>query len=169
MPISELQMGLIGVGAAAVVGVFAYSKWQERRHRKQAERVFSSDHRDVLLETPEVARDEHRDAGGERIEPGEPAAETLAPVREEPRPVVSRAPVGRQVPDLPAELDPRVDCAIRIETIDALEAGRLWLAQQEHMAGVPKAVTWFALDDDSNTWLPLGAHSAGRHNWFCVG
>ncbi|MBL8437978.1 MAG: cell division protein ZipA C-terminal FtsZ-binding domain-containing protein [Zoogloeaceae bacterium] len=169
MPISELQLGLIGAGAVAVVGVFAYSKWQERRHRKQAERVFSSDHRDVLLDTPDAPRDEQRSGGGERIEPGDSSAEVTAPVAETPRPVVTRAPIARQVPDLPADLDPRVDCAIRIETIEPLEAGRLWLAQREHMADVPKTVTWFALDDESNTWVPLGAHSAGRHNWFCVG
>ena len=36
---TELQMGLIGLGATAVVGVFAYNKWQEHRHRKLAEAV----------------------------------------------------------------------------------------------------------------------------------
>ena len=30
---TELQMGLIGLGCAAVVGVVAYNKWQEYRHR----------------------------------------------------------------------------------------------------------------------------------------
>jgi FtsZ-interacting cell division protein ZipA len=46
---TELQMGLIGLGAAAVIGVFAYNKWQERRHRKLAEKVLRPDHEDVLL------------------------------------------------------------------------------------------------------------------------
>ena len=31
---TELQMGLIGLGALAVVGVVAYNKWQEHRQRK---------------------------------------------------------------------------------------------------------------------------------------
>ena len=31
---TELQMGLIGLGATAVVGVFGYNKWQEYRQRK---------------------------------------------------------------------------------------------------------------------------------------
>ena len=34
---TELQMGLIGLGATAVVGVLGYNKWQEYRHRKLAE------------------------------------------------------------------------------------------------------------------------------------
>ena len=52
---TELQMGLIGLGAAAVVGVFGYNKWQEQRHRKMAEAVLKRQHDDVLLgDTPKV-------------------------------------------------------------------------------------------------------------------
>ena len=34
MSISELQMGLVGAGGVVVVGIFAFNKWQERKHRK---------------------------------------------------------------------------------------------------------------------------------------
>ena len=47
---TELQMGLIGLGCVAVVGVVAYNKWQEYRHRKLAEKVLDVHHADVLLE-----------------------------------------------------------------------------------------------------------------------
>lgn len=46
---TDLQMGLLGLGAGAVVVVLAYNKWQEFRHRKMAEQVMKSDHDDVLL------------------------------------------------------------------------------------------------------------------------
>ena len=46
---TELQMGLIGLGATAVVGVFGYNKWQEFRQRKLAEAVMKPHHEDVLL------------------------------------------------------------------------------------------------------------------------
>lgn len=46
---TELQMGLIGLGAAAVAGVFGYNKWQEFRQRKIAEAVMKPQHEDVLL------------------------------------------------------------------------------------------------------------------------
>ena len=46
---TELQIGLIGLGAVAVVGVLAYNKWQEYRHRKLAEQVLNVRHTDVLL------------------------------------------------------------------------------------------------------------------------
>lgn len=46
---TELQLGLIGLGAAAVVGVFGFNKWQEYRQRKLAQAVLKPHHEDVLL------------------------------------------------------------------------------------------------------------------------
>ena len=46
---TELQMGLIGLGAAAVVGVVGYNKWNEYKHRKLAEQLLNAQHTDVLL------------------------------------------------------------------------------------------------------------------------
>lgn len=161
MAISELQLGLIGAGTFAVVGIFAYGKWQERRHRRQAEQVFGGEQRDVLLEA-DVGR-----AGGSRVEPAE-----LSP---EPEPgqaprarAVAEEPLRRQAPDLPGPLDGRVDCAIRIESIEPLQAGKLWLAQRELMPGISKPVSWFAFDDSRNAWEEIGGHNAGSHNWFCA-
>lgn len=47
---SELQIGLIGLGAAGIVGVMAYNTWQEYRQRKLAEKLFNAAHADVLLD-----------------------------------------------------------------------------------------------------------------------
>jgi len=72
---TELQMGLIGLGATAVVGVFAYNKWQEHRHRKLAEAVLKPQHDDVLLgDGPKAAV---KPAAAERSEP-EMRHETLS-------------------------------------------------------------------------------------------
>ena len=56
---TELQMGLFGLGAAAVLGVLAYNKWQEYKHRKLAEQVLSTQHQDILLDetTPAAVTD----------------------------------------------------------------------------------------------------------------
>lgn len=91
---TELQMGLIGLGAVAVVGVLGYNKWQEVRQRKAAETAMKASHPDVLLETPsddasrvqtheadafpgqdlqpnnpEIGSPRHAPLSGERIEP----------------------------------------------------------------------------------------------------
>ena len=101
---TELQMGLIGLGATAVVGVFAYNKWQEYRHRKLAEAVLKPQHDDVLLadsskvaapEAPAVRsepelRPEAPGPAPERLEPslgnGQAEAPTLEAMASEPTP-----------------------------------------------------------------------------------
>lgn len=164
---SELQIGLIGAGAALVVLIVAYNKWQERKHRRHAEQAFKSEHRDVLLEPRE---------GGEpveRLEPSfdDPAPDTEVPAAEAPPPErrpVSESTQRRGTPDAPETLDPRADCIVRIESIEPLDVPRLWTAQREQLEGLSKPVQWFAFDDGDNVWRPLTAHSAGAYHWFCV-
>ena len=55
---TELQMGLIGLGATAVVAVLGYNKWQELRQRKLAEQLLSAGHADVLLDEREPGVDD---------------------------------------------------------------------------------------------------------------
>ncbi len=171
---SELQIGLTGAGVAVVLLIVVYNKWQERKHRKHAERAFKSAHRDVLLEPQDGVPSSG--AEGERREPGIddvlPSPLDVADVGEIVRPEVvrpvSEAPVKRGMPDMPEALDPRVDCVIRVEAIEALEASRLWAAQAEQLDGLSKPVRWFAFDDGSNLWRSLNAHSAGAFHWFCA-
>ncbi len=155
---SELQIALIGAGLAAVVLVVGYNKWQERKHRRDAERAFRSEHRDVLLEPRTEA-----DAGdsAERREPGIGAGEGASPR-------FTDVPLKRAAPELPRLLDSRADCVIRLEAIEALDVGTLWLAQTEHLAGLSKPVRWFGFNDADNVWLPLNAGSTGACHWFCA-
>ena len=59
---TDLQVGLLVLGAAAVVGVVAYNWLQERAVRREAERVFGSSRGDALLDSEDP---------GKRIEPHE--------------------------------------------------------------------------------------------------
>ncbi|NMG44173.1 ZipA [Aromatoleum toluvorans] len=159
---NELQIGLAALGVASVAGIVAYNKWQERKHRRQAEQAFKSDHRDVLLEPADSGAD---DRPAERIEP------SLG----DPEPAVRRAPAAAQdpgvrkvTPGVPDAVDPRIDCVIRIEAIEPLDAPRLWAVQSEQLDGIAKPVRWFAFDDAANLWRPLNAHSAGAYHWFCA-
>jgi hypothetical protein len=47
---TDLQVGLIVLGAVAVFGVVLYNRIQERSVRREAERAFGSSHADALLE-----------------------------------------------------------------------------------------------------------------------
>lgn len=94
---TELQLGLIGLGGVAVVGVFAYNKWQEYRHRKLAEAVFKPQHEDVLLgETPK-AKPPVQPESSERTEP-EIRSEDAPVVGERIEPVFNNVPYSDPYP-----------------------------------------------------------------------
>jgi len=163
---SELQIGLIALGIAAVVGILAYNKWQERKHRKLAESTFRSDHPDVLLDEPPRRRIEPSLDGEVPDEQGlEPAGVAPAddPAGDDDQPSGRHA-----LPPIPRELDPRVDCIICIEAIEEIDVPRLWAAQAEQLREVTKAVRWYGFDDGDNLWHPLTPHSSGQFHWLCV-
>ena len=169
MAISDLQMGLIGVGVIGVVGVLAYNKWQERKAQKHAEKTFRSDHRDVLLEPGTGPRGDSARAAADlhdiptEIAPSPPAPKPASASK--PAPAVD---VGRQAPALPPNVDERVDCVLRIESIESLVAAQVWSAQAQHLEGLSKPVYWFAFDEQSNAWTAIGQHSGERYHWFCA-
>ncbi len=98
---TELQMGLIGLGAAAVAGVLGYNKWQEYRHRKVAESLLKPHPEDALLGdrprvapkmAPEQAAEPAREPAQMRSEPEIRLDEPVVPAgRVEP--VLAEAPV----------------------------------------------------------------------------
>ena len=88
---TDLQLGLLAIGALAVVAVVLYNRWQERAARRDAQQAFGSGHADVLL-------------GDERREP------TLPPRRPDASPE-PRRPAAAPAPTLPAE---RVDYVIEL-------------------------------------------------------
>jgi len=93
---SDLQLGLLVIGAVIVIAVLAYNKWQDLRYRRQAERSFGAGHDDVLLQPAQEAEpiEPSRPVSTvpepvERIEPGIAASATPAP-----DPVMERAPAA---------------------------------------------------------------------------
>ena len=61
---TDLQLGLLLIGAAAVAGVLLYNHVQERAARRAAERVLGAPHGDVLFGAPGDARHEPTFIGG---------------------------------------------------------------------------------------------------------
>lgn len=167
---SDLQIGLLALGALVVICVLAFNKIQEWRARRDATRHFSSDHEDVLLqgERPTIKKprpldadpaDEPPPAAG-RVEPtwSEPAA---APV-EEPPPLddIPAMPAGaseRAEVHAPAVLDERIDFIAELQFIEPLLGSHLVL-EIEKFAGAriigcdgfnAGAADWEGLDRDS--------------------
>ena len=85
---SELQIGLLAIGALVVAGVLAYNRVQERGARREAEQAFRSGHPDVLLEG---------------------TAARSAPLPEAPRTSARAAP-----PDASTQPDDRIDYVVTL-------------------------------------------------------
>ncbi len=115
---NDLQLGLIGLGAAAVVGVVGYNKWQEHRHRKVAEQLLKRDHGDVLL----AGRESHDDEPAPEPGPADfaPAAEHFGAQEvaryEAPQPVEPMEPVLSPEPEAPLPRHVRQEPTLRDES-----------------------------------------------------
>lgn len=161
---NELQSSLIGLGVALVGGVFAYNKWQERKHRKLAERVFRGSHPDVLLgkRQAEPARGESAAAEAERIEPVIPSA----PRDEAPG---ADLPAAGAAAEPPEELaDPAIDCLVRFESAEVIGGPYLWQAQQQAFAKLDKPVVWAGVNERSGAWERISAHGAADYRRLCA-
>lgn len=133
---SELQLGLLAIGAVVVIAVLAYNKWQELRYRRLAERSFGAGHKDVLmdsgageagnqepiLEAPAPAN--ILSAPGERLEPSmgavmAPAAEPgpSEPLETEAAPASAPEPIPQ-----PAVLSEVIDCVVQVDCREASPA-----------------------------------------------
>lgn len=128
---SDLQLGLLVIGAIVVVGVFAYNRWQERAARHAAEESFRSTHADVLVDPQAI-----------RIEPS--LADTPC--------AIARS----AVPSPGALPDPRIDYVVELALSVPLAAGVLlehWKAHEHRYAG--RAL--LACSGDGRIWQRLAA------------
>jgi hypothetical protein len=157
---SELQLGLLGLGALVVVAVFAFNKWTESRYRRGA-RDFESRHDDVLLDgtRPEATALPPPDSAS--------VADDAAPVRIEPRwdAAVARAAAtpADDAESGAAMLDERVD---RIALIDfAMPVGGEALGGAVADFGLGRRVAVDGHDAARAAWVPLagdGAYARAR-------
>jgi hypothetical protein len=118
--VSELQIALLLIAGAVLVGLYLAGKWQERRLLRRLGEQLGGGVGDVLLEEPKVGRPEpsHLRAGAprQRIEP-----QLTAPPLEQPHPFEPR-PVAEEPPAAPPPAvrrsdwieDPMLDCVLEL-------------------------------------------------------
>ena len=146
MAISDLQLALIGLGATAVASVWGYNKWQERGHRKLAERIVQGGEKhDVLLGSTEAAAAASIGTN-ERIEPGLDAADAAT----------ASAAVSSPWADAAA------DAIAQIEFAASVAAPALWSAQAAWADHIGKPLHW--LGEADGEWHLLTPHDAGSYS-----
>jgi FtsZ-interacting cell division protein ZipA len=167
-----LQIALIGIVIAVVVGIIVFNKWQEGRHRHRASRAFPDNQRDPLLErgsdseipsVPGELESKRQDENGYGTADTD---EQAAPPQEGKHETYYQPPRQRVRPPLPDRLDPRIDCCIRIEAVEPVEVPRFWAAQAEVFDNISRTLRWYAFDDRENQWRRINGNAVGAHHWF---
>lgn len=146
---SELQLGLLGIGIVVVVGVLAYNKLQERKLRSEAGEAFGSRHEDVLMGEP--APDMPARQGNEPAERVEP---TFAVPQAEP------AASGGM-------LDPGIDFIATLKAGNAVHGEAISSAIADCQANPAKPVNWECYNRQTANWEPLSA--AGEYEALRAG
>ena len=180
MAISELQIALIGAGVAGVAMVWGYNLWQDRQHRKTADRIFKGGHGDALLpeekvqETSSGVQDDERqephfgDAAGDAAEfaGADDTAAVAVDAAQEPQ---DSAPP----PVYPVECaDVVADCVLHLVAADPVPAPAVWAIQNAWAGELSKPVRWLAkrrADGAAEAaWQPVDAHDSGRYCEWAV-
>jgi len=148
---SDLQIGLLAVGAVVVIAVLAYNKWQEARYRREAERSLGSRHDDTLLAT----------AGS--LATAAPSKTTLrshgAPVGERIEPTfdgqgAGPAPIIRPTSD-EATLSDSIDFIVTVDASADTDGGALIDAAAAALAGFSKPLRLEGFHETESKWEQL--------------
>lgn len=176
MAISELQIALIGAGVAGVALVWGYNVWQDRQHRKTADRIFKGGQGDALLTGEEAAAAAApQGESGEWREPhfGDPAeSESLeVPGESNATEPVADLPLAQEEfgPPLSAECaDAVADCVLHLAAAEPLPAPAVQAMQKAWAAELGKPLHWLAKDDGEGSWKQVDAHDTGRYCEWAV-
>lgn len=174
MQLTELQMGLIALGVLGVGAVIGYNMWQERRHRRTAERALGDAQPDVLIDplaapvrrvepTLDIDLGSSFGAGPDDAaltEPTVPAAadDTVVmppPVRETPASAVPVADDGA------GWCDERIEEQVVIEFENPVAATEFSAAWQDLTRAVDAALRLRGHDAQAGRWLVLTPDTAG--------
>jgi hypothetical protein len=169
---TELQMGLLGLGGAAVLIVLLYNKWQEHRHRQIAERVLNTRHTDILLAEstslpaagladtavePVRPQTTVNDGPRERVEPVlafDPPQETAAVLAE----VSFAASLAENDQENVLSLDllsPLIDYIAGFEAVEPVPATQILAAQRTALSRVGKPIRWIGFNERTQAWEQL--------------
>lgn len=166
---SDLQFGLLVIGAVVVAGVAVFNWWQERQLRRRLEQAFGGERGDVLAETPPAPKvptvqpDERREP--QLVEAGSlpEVAETTDVPMQPADETTPRDPEA--VPEAPW-IDAMIDYVVSMQSEQAITAAAL----QEFLAspacsGKPcRAGGW----TDGGGWEDLSRVASGRYSNICV-
>ncbi|HVY07629.1 MAG TPA: cell division protein ZipA C-terminal FtsZ-binding domain-containing protein [Burkholderiales bacterium] len=165
---SDLQIGLAGLGALMVASVVAFNWWQERKFRRRSQETFPGRHEDVLLDQPAVAPTMPAAIAREAQEQERRIEPSMEPRLEPSLAAPSEAPVAAPIPEAPVSDVPRaeIDYIAQIRSGDFISPGRLAHLQRA-LPALQRRISFSGLDRQARAWEPLVADDA-RYSAVCV-
>jgi len=150
---SDLQFGLLAIGAVVVIAVLAFNKWQEVRFRREAEGSLKSRHDDVLMGTAENSA-VARGAPAATAEPprGARIEERIEPTFDGPETRTAPTERATWAQPLPAE---STDFIVTVEASEDIEGEALIDAAAAPLAGFSKPVRLEGFNAAEANWEPL--------------
>ncbi len=165
MALSELHLALIGAGVVGVVMVWAYNAWQDRQHRKTADRIFNGGQSDALL-TDDVAS---RPESGERLEPSFAAAIDEAGAGDDSSAPTEMEAGAAAMPAFPVDcVDEVADCVLRFMAAEPIPATAVQAMQATWAGELSKPLRWLAKGDGDEGWQRIAADDLGRYRDWAV-
>ena len=184
---NDLQLALLGVGGALVVGVYGHGKWQEYRQRKVAESLLNPEAGDPLMEkkpgkaTPKKKPSRALVEDETRREPviGDASDENdfqVDDARESPRQPESLTPIKKQAPSPRPEnigepgtalVSPEADYIAVLSLAEHVGGEMLLEIPREAMALLRKRVAWVGYDEGTARWEMVQA--VGRYRELRIG
>lgn len=167
---SELQLGLLVIGAMVVIAVLAYNKWQEIRYRREAEHAFGAGHDDVLMAPAEndtsgtpprdTLQEDTPALQQERIEP------TLAGISPEAEDAALTPPSPEAVPagahPAPAILNSGLDHILEMTGRGPVDGSRAIPRAAELLQNFSHPVYLEILDEEHGSWIALTHERTGK-------
>jgi len=138
---SELQLGLIAIGAAVLVAVIAYNKWQEAKLNRRGDEFFGSRHQDVLLADDAAEARTRHSAGG--------ADEQDAGSDERVEHTLGEADAAAPSENAQSILDEAVDFIVDIECDEEISGDAVASAIANHISPGAHAIYWEGLSSTS--------------------
>ena len=171
---TDLQISLIGIGIAIVIGVIAYNKWQEYRAKKHVERAFSDPVEDVLMGTAQTeSRTERKEPvldGTVRMENTASQSEngsTLSPIDDEN--LVDGKVMMPKTPERPG--DDLIELPVTLVLEDSMRAEKILPHLQSLRYTGNKPVRFLGLpdgEDNGNDWQAIVPGKSYRQIRACV-
>ncbi|WP_019141087.1 cell division protein ZipA C-terminal FtsZ-binding domain-containing protein [Noviherbaspirillum massiliense] len=152
---TDLQASLIAIGGTIVAAVITYNKWQEYKARKSVERVFGSEHDDVLMKpAASLVEDEQP-----RQEPS--FAPEQMPIAPEPvmppdlsNPATVEAVPSQRVPVRDLPIDELIDCCVPL-ALEGPVRGDKVLAKLQSLRHVGNKPVHFIGQLEDGNWEPI--------------